>query len=95
LCKHLSHKGLIGQSLGEGAHVLEVARRKAVDVRERTVQVTRQPIDHLGTPTLGRLTRQDVSAYLPVQQHQFALHPQHRPLLGSMDAVLCSASQRP
>jgi len=48
--------------------------------------IVRQPLDHLGAPALAALALQDVAAYLPVQQHQFAVDRQRGALLGAMDA---------
>lgn len=48
----------------------------------------RQPTDHLGTPTLFDLPRQNVAAELPVQAHQFLVDRQRRTLLGGVDAAL-------
>ena len=88
LCKHRLHKLGVRPGLGKGPHVLQVARREALHVRECHPQVMRQPLDDLGTPTLGRLTSQDVAADLPLQQHQFAVHRQRRALLCGVDAGL-------
>ena len=55
---------------GEGAHVLEVARRQPPHVREGIAQVVGQTVDHLGTPAFAVLAVQDRPANVPVQQHQ-------------------------
>lgn len=50
------------------------------------MQVLRQPLDDLGAPALRGLPRQNVSADLPVQQHQLTVDRQRGALLGSVDA---------
>ena len=87
LCSSLLHKFRTRPSLGKRTHVLEVARRKALHLRESRPQILRQPLDHLGAPALFRLPRQNVAANLPVQQNQLAIDRQRRTLLGGMDAV--------
>lgn len=49
--------------MSEGTHVVEVARRKALET-----------VDDLGSPAPADLTQQDVSPDLPVQQHQLPVH---------------------
>ena len=46
----------------------------------------RQPLDYLGAPALLSLPGQDVTANLPVEQHQFAVYRQRGALLSSVDA---------
>jgi len=82
------HKFGIWPRLSEGAHVLQVARRKTLHVQKGIAQVLRQPFDDLGAPAYAALPIEDVAADLPVQQHQFAVDRQRRPLLGGVDAGL-------
>ena len=86
LCKHRLHKFAIRPRLGERAHVLEVARRKALHVREGVAQILCQPLNHLGTPVLAALASEDIAANLPIKQHQFAIDRQRRALLGGVNA---------
>jgi len=73
LCKHLLHKFRIRPRLGKSAHVFEIARRKPLHLREGRAQVMHQPLDHLGTPDLLGLLRQNIAPNLPVQQHQLTV----------------------
>src|SRR5690554_138942 len=47
-----------------------------------------QTINNLGSPTLRRLTLQNVLPDLPVKQHQLPIHRQAGPLLGVVNTVL-------
>lgn len=67
LCNGLLHKFRLRKGLCEGAHVLEVARRKTAHVRERCVEITRQLVDDAGTQALFLLPVENVAADLPVQ----------------------------
>ena len=87
LCSSLLHKFRLGPGLGHGAHVFEITRRKAFHLREGVAQIVGQPVDDLGAPSLACLPGQDIAADLPVEQHQFAVDRQRRPLLGVMDTV--------
>lgn len=46
-----------------------------------------QPVDDLGAPALIGLPGQNIATDLPVEQHQFAVDRQSRPLLGAVNAV--------
>ena len=76
----------IGPGLGESAHVHQVGTRKPLHLGERRAQVMRQPFNHLRTPPLQRLLRQNVAPHLPIQQYQLAIHRQRSALLGGVDA---------
>ena len=47
----------------------------------------RQPLDHLGTPALLGLPRQNVTSDMPVQQHLLAVYRQRGALLGAVNAA--------
>lgn len=53
LCKGPLHNRGFGPCFGEGPHVLEVARRKSLHVREGAAQILRQPLDHPRAPALA------------------------------------------
>src|SRR5690554_3034830 len=46
-----------------------------------------QTINNLGSPTLRRLTLQNVLPDLPVEQHQLSIHRQSGALLGVMNTI--------
>ena len=50
LCKGCLHKWLVRPGLGEGAQVLQIARREPLLIGERPVQIARQLVDHNGYP---------------------------------------------
>jgi hypothetical protein len=88
LCSSLLHNLGIRPSLGKRPHVLKVAWRKAFHIREGGAQVMRQPVDHLGTPTLLGLSCKNVATDLPIQPDQFPINRQRRTLLRTVDAPL-------
>ena len=88
LCSNLLHNWLIGPCLRERPHVLEIAGREAPHLREGMMQIGSQPIHHPGAPAMLLLARQDVSPYLPVEQHELAVDCQRRAYLGHSDPFL-------
>lgn len=65
LCNNLLHNYVVRPSISKGPHVLEVAGRKTLHVREGRTQVIGQPVNHLGAPALCLLPFQNVPTNLP------------------------------
>ncbi len=68
LCKRLLHNCSVGPRGRKSAHVLEVARREATHVGVRFAEVRCQAVDHLRSPPLVLLAREDHAPDVPVQQ---------------------------
>ena len=62
LCNSLLHKFFLGPSLGESSHVLEIAGRKALHLREGFLQIHRQTVYDLGAPVLPALAEPECPA---------------------------------
>ena len=73
LCSSLLHKFRFWPRLGKSTHVLQIARRKTLDVWKGRPQILRKAIDHFATPALIVLTGQNIATDLPVEQHQFTI----------------------
>ena len=71
-------------------HVLPADRVLGVDhdVDRLQLALVRQALDHLRTPALLGLSRQNIAPDLPVQQHQLAVDRQCGALLRGVDAAL-------
>ena len=78
LCKHRLHNCIVRPSLGERAHVFQVARGESFHFGERSLEVCRQTVDHLRAPVFPLLPVQDIAADLPVKQDQFPVDRQRR-----------------
>ncbi len=69
LCKHLLHNLVFGPGSGKGAHVFEVARRKALYIGELAAQVRREPVDDFGAPAFALLALENDATDIPAQKH--------------------------
>jgi hypothetical protein len=59
--------------LGEGPHIEEVGPGEALRALELGAQVERQPIDHLGAPSVALLALQNVTADAPIEPDQLSI----------------------
>lgn len=80
LVSRLLTESAIRAVLREEAHVLEVAAGPAAHVGECIPDVARQAVDHLGSPALRVLPRQDFAPDAAVELPQFGVDRQHRAL---------------
>ena len=78
-CKSLLHDCAIRPRRREGAHVLQIAGRETLHVRERLAQVGGQAVDHLRSPTRALLAIEDHPPDVPIEQD-------HRRVGGQDDA---------
>jgi hypothetical protein len=69
----LLHDTRIRPGFGHGAHVLEAAGREALHLGEGLPQIARESIDDLAAPAELGLSRQEVAADAPVEEHQLAV----------------------
>ena len=69
LCNGPLHNLAVGPCGGEGAHVLQISRRKPLHVGGGCPQVCGEAIDDLGPPAGAFLAVQDHPADVPVQQN--------------------------
>lgn len=73
LCNKLLHDLLVGKCLRKGTHVFEVSRRKARHLGKIATEISSEPIDHAGPPSLGGPAGQDLAADAPIEQDKFSV----------------------
>ena len=78
LCKHRLHNCFIGPGLRERPHVLQISRGESFHVRERSLEVRRQAVDHFRAPVLPFLPIENIAADPPVEQNQFPVDGHRR-----------------
>lgn len=78
LCNKLLHNCFVRPGLAERPHVFQVARGESFHVRERSLEVRRQTVDHFRAPVFPFLPVEDVAADLPVEQDQFPIDGHQR-----------------
>jgi hypothetical protein len=86
-CHTLWHYLRVRPCLPQRAHVLEVAWAEALHPGKARLQVAAEPVDHLGSPALGPLAKENLGADRPVEENQLAGDRQARLDLGPGDAV--------
>jgi hypothetical protein len=69
----LLHEPCVRPGFGHRAHVLEVPGREALHLRESPPQIARESVDDLAAPADLGLSRQEVAADAPVEEHQLAV----------------------
>jgi hypothetical protein len=94
LCSNLLHKCFVGPSVRERPHVLEVSWREAFHFRKGLLQICRQAVNNLSTPTFPLLANEDFSADPPIEKHQLAVDRNRRSQLRFADALLEFLQQR-
>ena len=87
-CNDLLHDSPVRPRLGARAHVLQVARREALDLGERGVQIGTEPVDDMRAPTFPLLPCEDVAADGPVEQNKFCVDRERGLDLRGADAGL-------
>ena len=78
LCKHRLHNCFIRPGFAERPHVFQVTRGESFHVRERSLEVCRQTVDHFRAPVFPFLPVEDVAADLPIEQDQFPVDGHRR-----------------
>lgn len=88
LCSNLLHKFFLGPDFGEATHVLQVARREALQIGKLALEVCGQTIDDLSALGFFGLSIEDVAANLPIQEHQLAVRRECGAQLGRLNTAL-------
>jgi len=86
LCNRVLHNCRVGPGFGEGAHVFEIAGRKALDGGEGEAEVGGELVDDPGAPALLPLAEEDFAPEVPVEQDEFAVHREGGAELRRLDA---------
>lgn len=78
LCNKLLHNCFIRPGFAERAHVFQVPRRESFHIRERSLEVRRQTVDHFRAPVFPFLPVEDIAADLSVEQDQLSIDGHRR-----------------
>ena len=88
LCKRRLHNLPVRPRRSKRSHVLQVARREALHLRECLAQIGRKTIDDPAAPALGALLLQNTAPEIPIQHHHDGIAGEHHAKTFLMDARL-------
>jgi hypothetical protein len=74
LCSSLLHKSSVRPSFGNSPHVLEIPGRESFHLGKFPAKIHGETVNDLGAPPLLLLSRENVAAYLPIEQYELSIY---------------------